>query len=424
MLLNSVRGTHDLIGEEWICQQWLLRQAQTVAENYGYEGISTPLFESTEVFKRTLGESSDIVHKQMYTFPDNNGDHLTLRPEGTAGIARTFISHNMQRQVPVKFYYFGPMFRYERPQKGRQRQFHQFGIELIGVSTPQADVECLAMAHTLFSQLGLNASTRIEINTIGDLASRQTYRKNLIAYLEKYQKELSADSQRRLQINPLRILDSKDPQDQKILESAPTLESDLNKESKVFFDQILEGLQLLHIPYQINPRLVRGLDYYSHSVFEFKNSSLGAQDTVLGGGRYDGLIELMGGPSQPGVGWGIGIERLMLLIPSHQWQSTKQRPSCLIPLGELAEKKLELLAFQLRNQGFSIEMDFSGNLKKRLQRAIKSRCRWALILGDEELNRNVITVKDLDKQIQFESAFSLESLNQGLTGAWITCYNS
>lgn len=409
MSLNPVRGTHDLIGSDYLSQRWIIETAQDLCEIYGYEGIATPIFESTDVFLRTLGESSDIVHKQMYTFPDNKGELLTLRPEGTAGIARAFLSHQLGRQLPLKLYYHGPMFRYERPQKGRQRQFHQFGIELLGIDSPQADIEALALGYTLLRQLGITSDLRVEINTIGDSASRQAYREKLVSYLEPFRSELSEDSQRRLSINPLRILDSKDSNDQKILASAPDFSDFLNHDSKIFFDQVLNGLQLLEIPYQLNSRLVRGLDYYSHCVFEFKSDSLGAQDTLIGGGRYDGLIELMGGSRTPGVGWAMGLERLALLT-SPPPKDEEKRPLAMIPLGEKAETLLRKWAYRFRRQGLFVEMDFSGNIKKRLTRAAKAQARWALILGEEEINRGVVMLKDLDRQSQVELSLQMDTV--------------
>jgi histidyl-tRNA synthetase len=411
MSLQSARGTHDLLFEDFKTQSLIIEKAQAVCECYGYEGISTPVFEFTDVFKRTLGETSDIVHKQMYTFPDNNGDLLTLRPEGTAGIARAFISNNLSRQLPLKLYYQGPMFRYERPQKGRQRQFHQFGVELLGVSDPKGDVEIISMGYSFLKNLEILSSISLDINTIGDQISRQAYKEKLLQYLEKFEKDLSEDSQRRLRLNPLRILDSKDEGDKKIVSTAPEFKNSLNSESRDFFDKVQNGLTLLGISFEINPRLVRGLDYYSHCVFEFKSNALGTQDAVLAGGRYDGLVELMGGPSTPGVGWAAGLERLALLVTP---QKKSQRPVTMIPLGDAADRHLQKLAFELRLKGLAVELDFSGNIKKRLARATKANARWALILGDEELKKGVIVLKNLDLQTQAEISLEQETVLNSL----------
>ena len=401
MALNSVRGTHDLLPEQLKTHKWISQQAAHICECFGFEEVATPIFEFTEVFKRTLGESSDVVNKQMYTFPDNNGEEMTLRPEGTAGIARAYISNGLQRQLPLKYYYQGPMFRYERPQRGRQRQFHQFGVELIGVEGPQADIECISLGYGILKALGIEGSSQLEINTIGDSESRTNYRQALVTYLEKFTDDLSEDSQRRLKINPLRILDSKDEGDQKIVTDAPDFKDSLNPASQEFFDQVLEGLTNLGIRFNLNNRLVRGLDYYSHSVFEFKSSSLGAQDAILAGGRYDGLMELMGGKPTPGVGWAAGMERLALLVKP-QIQTT--RPIAMIPLGEKAQQKLEKMAFELRLSGVAVEMSYSGNLKKRLTRATKANAKVAVILGDTELEQGIVVIKNMDEHTQEEVA--------------------
>ncbi|MCB0357582.1 MAG: histidine--tRNA ligase, partial [Bdellovibrionales bacterium] len=348
--MKPVRGTHDLWGEEFLKHLHIINTARQVSVNYGCQEVATPIFEFTHVFSRTLGDASDIVNKEMYTFPDKGQEELTLRPEGTAGIARAFISNGWAQLLPLKLFYQGPMFRYERPQKGRQRQFHQLGVEFIGTPTYVADLEVISLAETLLKSLELK-NYQLEINSIGDAKSRHSFREALVDYLEKYKNELSEDSQKRLAINPLRILDSKNTRDQEILSEAPTLNSYLNSTSKNFFDQITEGLNCLKIPFNINNSLVRGLDYYCHCVFEFKTTDLGAQDAILAGGRYDGLIELMGGPHTPAVGFAAGIERLALLFNQ---KTPTIRPSYLIPLGEKAERACLQLCHQLRQQGLAI----------------------------------------------------------------------
>ena len=288
--LQNVRGTYDLYGAAKRKAKKVIETASKVAEKYGFEEIETPVFEFTEVFSRNLGDTTDIVTKEMYCFEDRGGESLTLRPEGTAGIVRSFISEGMQQNLPVKLYYAGPMFRYERPQKGRQRQFTQFGVEMLGVATPQADIEVIAMAYEFLENLGLAGAVTVEINSLGDAESRKAYREKLVDYLKQHYNELSEDSKNRLEKNPLRVLDSKEDCDKKIVENAPLYADSLNENSAAFFQEVLKGLDLLGIKYRVNNRLVRGLDYYAHTVFELTTDKLGAQGTVLGGGRYDGLI--------------------------------------------------------------------------------------------------------------------------------------
>ena len=292
--LKPPRGTHDLLPDTSWRHRHIIEKARQVAERFGCGEVATPIFESTEVFKRTLGEASDIVNKEMYTFEDRNGELLTLRPEGTAGIARAFISHSLLRSLPLKYFYQGPMFRYERPQKGRLRQFHQIGVELLGIESSWADIEAISMAQILFEELGLTSSVHLEINTIGDNSSREVYREKLVHFFETHKSKLSEDSLKRLEVNPLRILDSKAPEDQEVVAKAPQLKEFLNEDSKSRYSEVRVGLDQMGISYKENPCLVRGLDYYTHCVFEFKSSSLGAQNTVLAGGRYNGLIQLMG----------------------------------------------------------------------------------------------------------------------------------
>lgn len=416
MKLQPVRGTHDLVGDDAKKHQYIVDTARKLATNYGFDEISTPIFEFSQVFKRTLGEESDIVNKEMYTFEDRGGESITLRPEGTAPIARAFISQGLSRLTPLKLFYQGPMFRYERPQKGRQRQFHQLGVELIGVSSPLADIECMAMGHTLFKNLGLLQNVQLEVNSIGDDESRSKFRQSLVVFLESVRKDLSEDSQRRLETNPLRVLDSKNAKDQEIIRQAPCLKDHFNDVSKDFYNKVLDGLASLGIPFKENPQLVRGLDYYCHTVFEFKTQDLGAQDAVLSGGRYDKLISQMGGPDTPGVGFAAGIERLSLLL---QKAPAKTPPFTLVPLGDAAEKEAMRLCFQLRAQGLPVDMGYSGNLSKRMKRADKMQSKAAMILGDDEISRGVVTWKDLktgaqqDVKITQLSSFLLQMMSDG-----------
>jgi histidyl-tRNA synthetase len=285
--LQPVRGTHDLLPDDSRRHRWVEETAFASARRYGFGEVSTPIFEFTEVFTRTLGETSDVVTKEMYTFADRSGESITLRPEGTAGVARAFISNGLSQSLPLKLFYRGPMFRHERPQKGRLRQFHQVGVELLGVESPLADVEVIALAWRVLSELGLAAKVRLEINTLGDAESRDAYRATLTAYLSQFRSSLSEDSRNRLDRNPLRVLDSKDEGDRRIVENAPLMTDSLSPAAHAFFEQVTCGLHKLCIPFMVNPRLVRGLDYYCHTAFEFTTTALGAQGTVLAGGRYD-----------------------------------------------------------------------------------------------------------------------------------------
>ncbi len=400
--IRPVRGTHDLFGETIRRHRHVIDTGRATAALYGYEEIATPIFEFTEVFKRTLGDTSDIVTKEMYTFAmgagkgsskDEENATITLRPENTAGVARAFISGGLAQQVPVKAFYAGPMFRHERPQKGRQRQFHQFGVELIGVAQPQADIEVIACGAHILEELGLSDAVTLELNTLGDPESRTAYREALVAYFSAQEDKLSEDSRDRLTRNPLRILDSKDEGDRRLVADAPLFEDYLNAESRDFFAAVREGLESLGIAYRLNPRLVRGLDYYCHTAFEFTTDRLGAQSAVMAGGRYDGLIETMGGPSTPGVGWASGVERLAMLLAT---DIPAPRPIAVVPVGDAAQATALKVTQDLRHAGFVAELGYSGNLKKRLQRANKSNARAALLLGEEELAAGSATLRDLD----------------------------
>lgn len=401
--LQPVRGTHDLIGEDSRAHRYIEMTARDTAALYGYDEIATPIFEFTDVFSRTLGDTSDIVTKEMYTFETKGGESVTLRPEGTAGVARAFISNGLAQHVPLKLFYAGPMFRHERPQKGRQRQFHQVGVELIGPQDPAADVEVIALGYQLLKTLKLDNDVKLEINSLGDAESRAKYRSVLVDYLKGHQHALSEDSQSRLTKNPLRILDSKDDADKAIVAEAPSLADHMTDESKNFFRAVTDGLAAIGIPFEVNPNLVRGLDYYCHTAFEFTTTTLGSQGTVLAGGRYDGLIEQMGGPSVPGTGWAAGIERLAMMadIPP-----LTTRPVAVVPVSEeLGAKALELTQ-SLRNAGIASDLAFSGNMKRRLKRADKINAHVALILGEDELKAGTVTAKDLDSGEQSSIAMS------------------
>jgi histidyl-tRNA synthetase len=393
--LQAVRGTRDLLPEE--CERFRLvnSTAYEQARRYGYGEIMTPMFEFTDVFQRTLGDTSDIVNKEMYTFQDRGGDSLTLRPEGTAGIARSFISEGMTQNVPVRLYYCGPMFRYERPQKGRYRQFHQIGVECLGINSPLADVECLAMSKDILTALQLGDKVQLEINTLGDIASRHQYRERLLQYFTQFKSDLSRESLERLEKNPLRILDSKDENDRKLVAGAPELADCLTDEARKFFDRVELGLAQLDISYIKNPRLVRGLDYYCHTVFEWTTNLLGAQSAVLAGGRYDGLIQSMGGPVTPGVGWASGVERLSLLIADSNLKVAQIPKVAVIYAEEIAEGKALQMTHQLRQLGYQVDLPLTGNMGKKFKRADKVGCQVAAILGSTEINEQKVTIKNL-----------------------------
>jgi len=374
-----------------------------VASRYGFSEIATPVFEFTDVFKRTLGDTSDIVTKEMYTFETKGGDSITLRPEGTAGVARAFISGGLAQQTPLKFFYRGPMFRYERPQKGRQRQFHQIGAEILGVPTPQADVEVIALAAHVLKELKLTGNVTLELNSLGDIESRAAYRDELVKYFSARKDQLSQDSRDRLERNPLRILDSKDPGDKAAVADAPSFTDHLNELSRDFFKAVQDCLAAQDIAFKVTPALVRGLDYYGHTAFEFTTDALGAQGTVLAGGRYDGLIKQMGGPQTPGIGWAAGIERLSMLLSD---LPPAKRPIAVIPIGE-EEAKIALdITAKLRHAGFTVDMGYSGNMGKRMTRANKIKAVVALIIGSDEVRDGVATVRNLDTGDQVKVPFA------------------
>lgn len=403
--LQPVRGTHDALPEESRQRRFVGDLARRCAEIYGYGEIQTPLFEFSDVFHRTLGDTSDVVTKETYTFTDRGGESITLRPEFTAGVVRAFLSNGLQQETPCKFFYEGAAFRYERPQKGRLRQFHQIGAELLGVAEPLADIELIALAWDILSQLGLRDKISLHLNSLGDAASRETYRTSLVEYFTQHQDQLSEESKIRLAKNPLRILDSKDEGDRKLIAQAPSMAAYFTAEAKDFFSHVQEGLTAVGIPYRLDDRLVRGLDYYNHTVFEFIcEAGLGTQNTILAGGRYDGLVELMGGTPTPGVGWAAGLERLLAVIDfsTHPGFPALARPIALIPLGDAAEKLALILTQSLRVEGIPIDLGYKGNMQKRMKRANKINAAVAVILGEEELSKGIATLKDLDSGQQSE----------------------
>jgi histidyl-tRNA synthetase len=390
--LQPVRGTRDLIGDDMRRHRHVIDTARHVAELYGFEEWTTPIFEETGVFSRTLGETSDVVTKEMYTFADRGGDSITLRPEATASVCRALVSNGLTQSLPQKVFYAGPMFRYERPQKGRYRQFHQIGLELIGPAEPLADAEVIACGWQILATLGLGSDVTLEINTLGDAESRAAYRAALVSYFGAHEAALSEDSRARLARNPMRILDSKDEGDRGIVADAPTIAAHMTPEAARFYDTVRGHLARLGIPFVENPRIVRGLDYYNHTAFEFVTTSLGAQGTVMGGGRYDGLVAEMGGPQTPAVGWAAGIERMAMLIAQ---PATATAPVVVIPAGDEAEAEAFALVQRLRGAGIRSEIGYRGNLRRRMERANRQGARAAIILGVEEAARGVAQLKDL-----------------------------
>ncbi len=391
--LQPVRGTHDLLPD--VCAQHLrvAADAQRVAALYGFKRIDTPIFEFSDVFHRAVGETSDIVTKETYTFTDRGGESLTLRPEFTAAIVRAYISNGLQQFAPFKCFYHGPAFRYERPQKGRLRQFHQIGCEILGAAEPSSDVEMIALAIHILQTLGLAADVTLEINSIGDAASRAAYRDALVAYLSQHTDTLSAESKVRLEKNPLRILDSKDAGDRAIIANAPVLHDYFNEASQQHFSAVKAGLDALGIAYKVSEKLVRGLDYYSHTVFEITTDKLGAQGTVLAGGRYNDLVKMFGGPDTACIGWAAGVERLVDLQGE---QPNNTAPlAAIIPMGEAAELEACKLAHALRQQGIAVELGYKGKAGKRIERASKMGAKFAIMLGDDEIAQGNVTVKNL-----------------------------
>ncbi len=392
---RPVRGTQDMLGGTPDAFQerfaHVVAAFDRVRRLYGFQRVEVPVFEATAVFARSLGESTDVVSKEMYTFQDRGGDSITLRPEFTAGISRAYITEGWQQYAPLKVATHGPLFRYERPQKGRFRQFHQLDAEIIGAGEPGADVELLVMGDQLLRELRIEGVT-LTLNTLGDAESREAWRAALIAHFEAHRGDLSEDSVERLAKNPLRILDSKDPRDRPIADSAPDIDAYLTDAARSFFDKVTSGLDAAGVAWERNARLVRGLDYYRHTAFEFVTDRLGAQGTVLGGGRYDGLIENLGGPATPAVGWAAGIERLAMLVDA----PAVEKPSVvLIPMGEAAEARATGIIADLRRAGIACDMGYRGNMKKRMQRANASGAGWAIILGDDELARGEAAVRNL-----------------------------
>jgi len=401
--LQPVRGTRDLIGEDQRRHQHVVDTARRIAATYGFDEWMTPILEDTRVFSRSLGETSDVVMKEMYSFEDRGGDSVTLRPEATAGVCRALVSNGLTQSLPQRVFCAGPMFRYERPQKGRYRQFHQIDVELIGPAEPLADAEVIACGWDILQALGVADETVLELNTLGDRESRLAYREALVGYFTAHRGALSRDSLARLERNPMRILDSKDEGDRRIVADAPTIQPFLTAPAAAFYAQLQAHLGRFGVPFRENPRIVRGLDYYGHTAFEFVTTKLGAQGTVLAGGRYDGLVAEMGGPQTPAVGWAAGIERLAMLLPE---APVAPASVAVIPVGEAAEAAAVGVLQTLRHAGIRAEIGYRGNLKRRMERANRSGARAVVILGDAELARGVAQVKDLASGEQQEIALA------------------
>lgn len=393
--LQAIRGTRDILPAESPLWQAIEALARKVLAQSAYREIRTPIFEPTELFSRGIGEATDAVGKEMYSFEDRGGRSLALRPEITAGLVRAFIQNKLFAQGGVqRLWHIGPAFRYERPQAGRQRQFHQLDVEILGSRDPRADVEIIAIATQILTDLGLSALS-LDINSVGSGEDRQRYREALVSYFTPFQAELDEDSRDRLTRNPLRILDSKDKRTQEIVAAAPSLLDFLSDDSQRHFDGVQQHLTHLGIAFNINPRLVRGLDYYTHTAFEIQSADLGAQATVCGGGRYDGLVAQLGGPDTPAIGFGMGIERLIILLEQmERYQTTPDLDIYLISKGEKAEFQAALLANQLRQQGYSVELDLSGSaFGKQFKRADRSGAVVGLILGDAEAEAGKVQLK-------------------------------
>ncbi len=402
---KAIRGTQDIFGPDAEAFAYVVETFERVRKLYRFRRIEMPVFEKTEVFARSLGETTDVVSKEMYSFEDRGGDSLTLRPEFTAGIARAFLTNGWQQHAPLKVGTHGPLFRYERPQKGRYRQFHQIDAEIIGAAEPQADVELLAMADQLLKELGIEGVT-LHLNTLGDGESREAWRAALIDYFRGVKDQLSEDSQERLEKNPLRILDSKDRRDQPFLPDAPKIDAFLSDEARAFFEAVTSGLDAAGVKWVRAENLVRGLDYYRHTAFEFipeegsaAADALGAQSTVLGGGRYDGLIENLGGAPTPAVGWAAGIERLAMLVGELEAENLDV---AIIPMGDAALALSQSLAAELRAAHYSVEILATGKAKKRMARANEAGAAAALVIGDDEIAEGTVQFKDMQSGAQSE----------------------
>ncbi|MEQ9619562.1 MAG: histidine--tRNA ligase [Deltaproteobacteria bacterium] len=414
MKVRSIRGFHDILPDDIKRWQHVEEKAKTVFELYGFSEIRIPAIEFTEVFARSLGTTTDIVEKEMYTFTDRDGSSLTLRPEGTAGVVRAYIENSMYAKSPVtKLYYGGMMFRHERPQKGRYRGFYQIGAEVFGAEEPYSDAEIIAMLWRFFDEIGLASRLKLELSSLGDGNCRPQYKEKLIEFFAPKKDELCEDCKRRLESNPLRILDCKQKGCRQIAEKAPVMLENLCAECNEHFESVKENLESVGVPYTINPKIVRGLDYYTRTVFEITTEELGAQNAVAAGGRYDGLVEELGGPSTPAAGFALGMERLVLLHQKAVPGGFEKEVRVFIAhLGDEARAKAFSLAFELRQSGVPTEIDYgSKSLKSQLKRADKSGTEYTYIIGEDELARGKVKVRDMlessEEEIDFDGAVKL-----------------
>ncbi|MCS6305795.1 MAG: histidine--tRNA ligase [Nitrospira sp.] len=408
-MIKGIKGVKDLLPEE--TPRWRLIEeiARRWAGRYGFHEIRIPIFEVTTLFARSIGASTDIVEKEMYTFQDRDGTSLTLRPEGTAGTVRAYIEHNRASiPVPQKYFYFGPMFRHERPQAGRLRQFHQFGVESLGMADPQADVEVIALLWRILSNLDLPGLT-LEINNLGYIADRDTYRPHLVSYLMQYESDLCANCRHRIETNPLRVLDCKVPECRTITGTAPRLSDSLSETARSYFTRVLSGLDLVKIPYSLNHRLVRGLDYYNLTTFEVTAINLGAQNAVGAGGRYDGLVETLGGPPTPAVGFAIGLERMSMLLPTDVVKKATDDVTIYVAGFGAYGAVTGLTALEeLRLAGLQAVSDFrSVTLKAHLRQADRLGCRFTLIIGDDEVVKGSGILRDMETKVQHDVSLSI-----------------
>ncbi|MBA3675801.1 MAG: histidine--tRNA ligase [Sphingosinicella sp.] len=409
--VQAIRGTQDMLGEAAERFHSVVSAFDRVRRLYGFQRVEVPVFEATSVFARTLGETTDVVSKEMYTFEDRGGDSLTLRPEFTAGIARAYLSEGWQQHAPLKVATWGPAFRYERPQKGRFRQFHQLDAEIIGAGEPASDAELIGMGAQLLEELGISDRVELKLNTLGDPATRDAWRAALVEHFTSHRFDLSDESRLRLDKNPLRILDSKEHNDFPIVDCAPTVDDYLSEDAASFFALVTSGLDAAGVKWTRDARLVRGLDYYRHTAFEFVTEDLGAQSAVIAGGRYDGLIETMGGPLTPAVGWAAGVERLSMLAAAPE----PLKPDvALVPLGERAEAAAIGIAATLRRAGLACDMAYKGNMKRRMQKAAARGARYAVIIGDNELDQGEAGLKDMASGEQ--SQVAIEALAEAVGG--------
>ncbi|NBB93262.1 MAG: histidine--tRNA ligase [Gammaproteobacteria bacterium] len=409
--IQSIRGMHDILPDQTPMWQWLESRLRETFGAYDFREIRVPVLEKAEVFKRSIGEATDVVEKEMYAFEDRNGDLLSLRPEGTAGVVRAAIQHGLLQTPGTKVWYQGPMFRHERPQKGRQRQFHQFGAEVFGLDVPAADAELIALGERLWRELGLSGRIRLEINTLGDREDRQRYRRKLIEYLEPRREQLDADSQRRLETNPLRIFDSKSETTREIMADAPRLADELGDSARAHFSELRTLLDALGIEYRLNTGLVRGLDYYCRTVFEWVTDDLGAQGTVCAGGRYNDLVAMQGGRDTPGIGFALGVERLLSLLES-VGASRRQQPHVFI-VSRVEPADMLRLAETLRDAAPGLRLACAlggGSMRAQFKRADRSGARWCVILGEAEFERGEAAIKDLRAEQGDQESVAIDEL--------------